>query len=254
MGNKRILVLFMLLIVANAAEATTGAQGPQGIRGIQGLQGIQGLTGKTGARGLVGAKGPVGDKGVQGIQGVKGPTGGAKGDTGAQGIAGTQIANGTVTGQTLIWNGGAWVPVYAPMVYHYGDIGPDGGIVFYLDGSGQHGLEVQSADALNGVSLNWNNAISTAASYNTTIITQALLCSTTTLPTSPNCWHLPSKTELGYLFEHKPLIGGSLDNVAHYWSSTISDSNSAWHNLLLLGSEGASDRDTLCLVRAVRAF
>jgi hypothetical protein len=95
------------LIVANAAEAVVGDKGPQG------PQGVQGKTGKTGATGAKGIRGDKGITGNQGKQGATGPKGGAKGDQGLQGDkgdAGTQIANGTHTGDTLVWNGSAWTP------------------------------------------------------------------------------------------------------------------------------------------------
>jgi hypothetical protein len=89
-----------------------GPQGPQGIQGTQGVPGTQGLQG---------AEGPSGPQGPQGPQGVKGDKG-DKGDTGPslqsvtaplQG-AGTsasplRLTPGSVNGQVLVWQNGAWV-------------------------------------------------------------------------------------------------------------------------------------------------
>ena len=111
-----LLLLAMGLIVANAAEAVgavgpqgpTGKKGPTGDKGLRGDKGATGNTGATGATGRTGAAGPKG--GAKGDQGLPGD----KGLQGDKGDAGTQIANGTHTGDTLVWNGSAWTPVTIP--------------------------------------------------------------------------------------------------------------------------------------------
>ena len=120
-----LLLLAMGLIVANAAEAVVGDKGPQGPtgkkgptgdKGLRGDKGATGNTGATGATGRTGAAGPKGgakgDQGIPGTNGGKGDQGlpGDKGLQGDKGDAGTQIANGTHTGDTLVWNGSAWTP------------------------------------------------------------------------------------------------------------------------------------------------
>ena len=128
-----------------------------------------------------GAAGPQGVAGPQGIQGVVGPAGpagatGSKGATGPRGPAGLPQA-GNVAGEMQYWDGTQWqlvappspLPVAPAMatlhfcmgvptwvancvpvnthVYHIGDKGPAGGIVFYLsDKTGLHGLEAAPAD------------------------------------------------------------------------------------------------------------
>ena len=87
-----------------------------------------------------GTVGPAGPKGATGAAGPKGATGeaGPKGDKGATGAAGK---NGTSS---------------PGPVYILGDIGPigTGNIVFYVDGSGQHGLEAKTTDASGGAVMN----------------------------------------------------------------------------------------------------
>ena len=144
--------------------------------------------------------------------------------------------------------------------YHWGDTGPDGGIVFYVDGSGCHGLEAQAADASSGALMNWATAISTAAAYNTTAITGTLgfNCSTTSYPSltappaTPNCWHLPSKTELEYLYEQKTDVGGFGDS--NYWSSTEDSITFAWYQSSFSGHQFCNPKTNEYRVRAVRAF
>ena len=129
--------------------------------------------------------------------------------------------------------------------HHWGDTGPDGGKVFYVDGSGCHGLEAQPYDVgatsanLLGVTQTWTSAISTAAAYNDNARgvtgTPGLNCSNTAFPSSaalpatPNCWHLPSKNELSWLYEQKAVVGGFLIGSNSYWSSSESIGTNAWN-------------------------
>ncbi len=236
-------------VVADPTIAIKGDKGDLGSKGDSGLKGDSGFKGDKGeARvGLIGPAGPPG------IPGLKGDTG----NTGAPGLkddAGAHAVDGTVVGQTLIWNGSAWTPTASSCTpYHYGDIGPDGGKVFYVDGSGCHGLEAQVADASSGGTMSWSAAISAAAAYNITTITgiSGLNCSTTEQTATPNCWHLPSKTELTQLCEQMAFVGGFQDV---YWSSTDTINNYAWHHNFNYGTQGFSDKGITLPVRAVRAF
>ena len=143
--------------------------------------------------------------------------------------------------------------------YHLRDIGPDGGIVYYVDGSGCHGLEAQPYDVgatsenSNAVAAKtWIDAVSTATASNTTEVTTALSCSTTVEAATPNCWHLPSKTELEYLYEQKKVVGGFANNS--YWSSTETNNDSAWFQNFLDGYQNSNSKNITLHVRAVRAF
>ena len=216
------------VVVTNATGVasvtlTVGAVGPVGPQGITGPEGPQGPTGPAGADGAQGLQGPAGADGAQGPQGL----------TGATGPAGPAGSSGPV--------------------YHLGDPGPDGGTVFYVDGSGQHGLEAQASDATFGGRplMDWSTAILIAAAYNTTEITKAMLCSTTNAQLTPNCWHLPSKTELEYLYEAKSVVGGFIDTG--YWSSTYTGVY-AWFQYFYDGSQSQYTPSYLNLVRVVRAF
>ena len=273
------------------AKGATGAQGPAGATGIQGLQGAtgqqgiagptgaQGPAGPTGSNGLNGATGTQGSAGATGIQGpagatgLQGPTGatgvgatGATGAPGAPGAAGAPGATGAdgatgpqgIQGPTGPAGSGGTGASCTP--YHWGDTGPDGGIVYYVDGSGCHGLEAQSTDASSGAAMDWATAISTSAAYNTTTITgpSGLNCSTTAFPSlsatpaTPNCWHLPTKTELEYLYEQKTVVGGFANSG--YWSSSESGSDVAWYQYFNNGSQTNLDKSNPLPVRAVRAF
>ena len=57
-------------------------------------------------------------------------------------------------------NGNSYKP---GATYGLGDMGPLGGKVYYVDDSGEHGLEAKAADEIN--SLSWSDAVSTASAY-----------------------------------------------------------------------------------------
>ena len=126
---KRILMVFMLLLVANTAVAagTAGSQGPTGpagakgsvgLKGDKGLQGAVGSVGKTGATGVKGATGPKGDKGPagasQGLQGEQGPKG-DQGPAGVRGLTGYSQAGNNI-GDTQYWDGSQWQLLAAPVL------------------------------------------------------------------------------------------------------------------------------------------
>ena len=158
--------------------------------------------------------------------------------------AGTTIADGAHKGDILEWDGFAWTPVAAEPVYILGDIRPNGGVVYYVDGSGHHGLAAQPNDEA-GV-MNWTDAMVAAQAHNNPA------CPTDILRT-PTCWHLPSKNELSWLYEQKSVVGGFASN--YYWSSTENGSNSAWTQYFTNGNQSNyASKSNPGRVRAVMAF
>ena len=110
--------------------------------------------------------------------------------------------------------------------------GPGGGIVFFVDSSGSHGLEAKAADEANG--LEWDAAITAASAYG-------------------SGWHLPTKDELNRLYQQKDVVGGFASFI--YWSSTPENaSNDAWCQDFRDGDDGALHKSLGFGVRAVRAF
>ena len=140
----------------NGDKGQIGPQGPAGPQGLQGVPGVAGATGPIGATGAKGDTGPAGSVGPAGVPGAIGLTGltgaagpqgapGAKGDTGATGPKGT----------------GASVHVIGE---HY-----QGGIVFWVDADGQHGLIAsESGQTDNNNLIRWDDANNTIQrGYNT---------------------------------------------------------------------------------------
>ena len=115
--------------------------------------------------------------------------------------------------------------------YELGDNGPLGGKVYYVDDSGEHGLEAKAADEIN--SLTWSDAVTAAGTYGFG-------------------WHLPTKTELKMLYEHRNVVRGFAKD--DYWSSTELDINSAWIQGFGNGDQDRYNKYSKLSVRAVRAF
>jgi hypothetical protein len=116
-----------------------------------------------------------------------------------------------------------------------------GGIVFYLDGTGQHGLISATSDQ--GTGVQWYNGsyISTGASgtavgtgqANTTAIVTTQGAGTYAASTCDQLvlngfsdWYLPSKDELQELYLQKTIVGGFTSN--YYWSSSEIAGTYAW--------------------------
>jgi hypothetical protein len=125
-------------------------------------------------------------------------------------------------------NGNSEKPV---ALYGLRDIGPLGGKVYYVDDSGEHDLEAKAADEIS--SLSWGDAVTAASAYG-------------------SGWHLPTKTELKVLYEHRNVVGGFAKD--DYWSASELDSNSAWIQGFGNGDQDRYNKYSKLSVRAVRAF
>jgi Protein of unknown function (DUF1566) len=116
-------------------------------------------------------------------------------------------------------------------IYVLGDISPYGGKIYFVDDSGEHGLEAKLVDETN--LLVWSDAVKAASAYGFR-------------------WHLPTKVELKILYEQKDLVGGFAED--DYWSSTELDSNSAWIQGFVNSDQDRYNKYSKLSVRAVRAF
>jgi hypothetical protein len=142
-----------------------------------------------------------------------------------------------------------------------------GGIIFYIDGTGQHGLISATTDQSAGAQWGcYNNTIggtSTAigtGQANTTLIVNncseagraARICNDLVL-NGYSDWFLPSKDELNQMYLQKSAIGGFADNF--YWSSSEYTANDAWDQFFSSGLQrNYASKNNPNYVRAVRAF
>ncbi len=143
----------------------------------------------------------------------------------------------------------------------------DGGIIFYVDGSGEHGLIASETNITN--SIRWNNgtyvvtgsietSVGKGLENTTAIITAqgtgnyaASVCEDLTL-NGKSDWFLPSKNELSLLYQQKNQIGGFAEG--YYWCATEYDSLHAWNQYFPYGPQYYADKSDSACVRAIRAF
>ena len=145
---------------------------------------------------------------------------------------------------------------------HYG-----GGIIFYLDGSGKHGLIAALTDQ---AIAEWSPAYSTtgatatnigSGANNTNIIVASLgignyaarVCDDLVIDQYDD-WFLPSRDELVELYKRKDLLGNFI--VDYYWSSSEFADDTAWGQFFIDGELDFSlaKSGNVLGVRAIRAF
>jgi len=168
--------------------------------------------------------------------------------------------------------------------YSVGDFA-QGGIVFLVDETGQHGLVCAKEDQSTGVRWYAGTYGNTqakgdgiyAGEANTSIIIAAQvaigddgstyaarICNELQITESGiiyGDWYLPSKYELNMMYANKATIdatatanGGSAFATYYYWSSTEHGNNFAWDQDFGSGGKGIYSKNGMDRVRAVRAF
>lgn len=143
-----------------------------------------------------------------------------------------------------------------------------GGIVFYIDGTGKHGLIAATADQSSSATW-WNGSFietkatsTTDGKANTDKIVAAL--GSTGDYAARLCrqykgggytdWYLPSSEELGKLFNQRTVVGGFSTHI--YWSSTETELGMAWTQDFETGAKAVdniSDAANVS-VRAIRSY
>ena len=288
MGTSQLMSVPYALYAKTSGNGA-GPQGPAGIDGTNGTNGTDGIDGVDGAVGATGAQGPIGNDGAVGATGPQGPIGnnGAVGATGPQGPIGNDGAVGiggvtsAGTGISVTGAGTVGSPYVVSTTSACGlSIGDtyQGGIIFYLDPSGCHGLISAPSDQSTGIQW-WNGSYTDtyasgsglfdgdgncyrirASQGNCVSCNAAELCLDLTL-NSQSDWYLPSKYELNLMYENigqgNALGLGNVGGFAsdNYWSSTEFDNFFAWFQNFISGIQNYFSKDYFDFyVRAVRAF
>ena len=308
-GTSQLLSVPYALFSANGTTGPTGPIGPTGAAGVTGPTGagLTGATGATGFTGAIGGTGPTGATGATGAgltgatgatghtgatgstgaTGVTGPTGatgvGLNGATGATGPAGTNGATGA-TGATGVGVAGAR-GASGPTGYltHYPGELYQGGVVFWVDQTGNHGL-ICSMINLNPTTA-WSDVTSTLigvaaqSDWNGQSNTTAIVAQSTSTSAADFCdlytnadygtgvysdWYLPSRGELNDLWNNLKAVQKALDNDGNalttalvkypYWSSTEDDMYNSYCFRFNSGYADNVGKNNLFYVRAVRAF
>lgn len=156
-----------------------------------------------------------------------------------------------------------------------------GGIIFYLDKTGKHGLVAAPKDILdsdgNPATATWYNglyiatgaagtAIGTGQANTTTIIANqgtgsyAAKLADDLVVGKYSDWYLPSKDELNMMYKNigqgapAPLTNSGGFASSSYWSSSESGGSNSWGQYFSNGNQYSSNKGYSLLVRAVRAF
>ena len=167
--------------------------------------------------------------------------------------------------------------------YKTGDFS-QGGIIFWIDETGEHGLVVDSADLSTGINWSSNDSTETGATarpanldspegkgagdMNTLLIvannpagTSAAKLCTDLIRGDYGDWYLPSMGELHLMFVNRTAIntaamanGGTGLASDTYWSSTEKDQNTSWSQSFNSGAQGLSQKSHNHRVRAIRFF
>jgi len=111
-----------------------------------------------------------------------------------------------------------------------------GGIIIYVDASGQHGLIATAKDV--ATASNW---------YDAKMICNEFL-------NGYGDWCLPNKQQLNQIFLNKSLVGGVPEGVVYYWSSTEGNGSDAWYQNFATGIQKADSKIKVGRVRPVRSF
>ncbi len=141
----------------------------------------------------------------------------------------------------------------------------EGGIIFYIDPSGQHGLIAAESDQSEGAAwgCDYIPIVTSTAIFTGQTNTDAILNSCTTAgDAARTCeililngyddWFLPSKDELNQMYLQKSVIGNFTDG--NYWSSSQYSTSNAFFQLFTDGSQANANKNATYRVRAVRDF
>ncbi|MEI6682345.1 MAG: hypothetical protein WCO44_06940 [Bacteroidota bacterium] len=157
------------------------------------------------------------------------------------------------------------VSFYTSTVFHYfPGQNYGGGIVFYVDGTAQHGLIAATSE----YSLSWGcpglsipgtgRSLGTGQPNTKTIIAAcaekqiaAGVCDGLIL-NGKSDWFLPSKDELNLMFLKRDFIGEFSND--YYWSSSQYDANQAYSQHFSTGEIIGSSKNGFLQVRAIRIF
>jgi hypothetical protein len=181
---------------------------------------------------------------------------------------------------------GHWTTAATGPLHYVGEF-YGGGIVFWVDETGEHGLICAKQDqstAIRWFAGSWDFTRASgdgpfSGEMNTAIIIAAhvsigddgnayaaRICAQLQITEGGKTygdWYLPSREELDLMYDNRTTInatatanGGSSFSTGSYWSSNESNSEDylAWQKSFNTGSESVSDKENTNLVRAVRAF
>lgn len=146
-----------------------------------------------------------------------------------------------------------------------------GGLIFYIDGTANHGLIASLSNIPAGSTASWGCSGTTLSNCSGTVIgtgltnTNAIVsgCSTSNIAArlcynlsldGYDDWFLPSKDELYQMYTNLKLNGLGNFTASYYWSSSQYSSTAAWILSFSNGGSTTGSKSSVYYVRAVRAF
>jgi hypothetical protein len=177
-------------------------------------------------------------------------------------------ANGPFGNGLYFFDGVGWLKLTAVTYYMGQHAG--GGVVFYLDPSGLHGMIASETDEPASYPYGCNTdtipgangtALGTGSGNTSAILS---VCSDPDIAAKAcdnlvvdgyNDWYLPSRDELDTMFIHKDTIGGF--NPNYYWSSSEQSIPGAWivdFNAVYPNIEAWTNKSGYMYVRCIRKF
>ena len=117
-----------------------------------------------------------------------------------------------------------------------------GGVVLYVDATGQHGLIAGKADMVDLSSGKEKGYFTWYSAKNAVNAFEEGHCD----------WFLPNKEQLKQLYANRGIIGGVV--ASYYWSSSESGLNQAWAQDFSTGEQLDGNKTNTARVRAVRFF
>jgi hypothetical protein len=144
------------------------------------------------------------------------------------------------------------------------------GIIFYIDGTGQHGLVCATSEQ--STSTTWNNGSYVNTWARDTGVGSGEINTTKIIAVQGNgsyaaklCvdyrggnhadWFLPSKDELNLMYTNLKVAGLGNFTTGVYWTSSEDSNAIAWYQFFSNGAQGNFGfKDSTCYVRAARAF
>ena len=145
----------------------------------------------------------------------------------------------------------------------------NGGIIFYVDNTGQHGLISATQDlgigspwGCEGTSINGTSLVVGTGLFNTEAIVVGCSATNTAAYLTYNLdyngytdWYLPSRDELSLMYTNLYQAGLGSFNLATYWSSTEANNSTAWIKSFVTGNNSSNFKNTATYrVRPIRAF
>ena len=131
-----------------------------------------------------------------------------------------------------------------------------GGVIFYVDITGNHGLVAASADEPGGAAYTWGLVTTPGTAQNQ--------CANKAAVDGYGDWFVPSQAQMSMLYFNRYAVGGDPNGgfsnatalASLYWTSTVTDlpANHAWFQEFGLAAQGHAVQATALSARCIRAF